>query len=264
MRTMSVRGIMYVLVLVVMCLLLSSCSELGCGKWGCNGEKLKISYVSPKSSTVAPGGVVHLHLMRELDDGEEAVPDSSVEWRVTSGGGSVNDDGVFTAPSSPGVSVVRAIVKGEDANVVHAGTVTVEEAASPSPSPSASGERYAGETKQLFYNGNDAGVDGGGTAPAFMLHDTCVITEIVDYHYTAHGKTPGTIALRGADGTTYGPWPCTGTPGQGGVVNAYWHAKPNVTVPAGKYTIIDSDPASFSQNDWSKGIGMAWVYGAEQ
>jgi hypothetical protein len=191
-----------------------------------------------------------------------AVSARDVRWMVSSGGGTVDEYGMFTAPSSPGTSVVTGTTTHQGSTFSATSTITVVVSASPSPSPS--GERYAGETKQLFYNGNDAGVDGGGKAPAFTLDDACVITEIVDYHYTAHGKTPGTIALRGADGTTYGPWPCTGTPGQGGVVNAYWHAKPNVTVEAGKYTIVDSDPATFSQNDWSKGIGIAWVYGAKQ
>ncbi len=263
MRTMSVRGIMYVLVLVVMCLLLSSCSELGCGKWGCNGEKLKISYVSPKSSTVAPGGVVHLHLMRELDDGEEAVPDSSVEWRVTSGGGSVNDDGVFTAPSSPGVSVVRAIVKGRTPTSSMR-AVRWRRQRAPRRAPRRAASATPAEQKQFFYNGNDAGVDGGGTAPAFTLHDTCIDHQVnVDYHYTAHGKTPGTIALRGADGTTYGPWPCTGTPGQGGVVNAYWHAKPNITY-GGEVHHHRLRPSQLLAERLVEGNRMAWVYGAEQ
>lgn len=47
----------------------------------------------------------------------------------------------------------------------------------------------------------------------------------------------------------------------GGVVNAYRTAKPNVTLPAGTYTIIDSDPETWAQNAGSNGRGHAFVRG---
>jgi len=51
----------------------------------------------------------------------------------------------------------------------------------------------------------------------------------------------------------------TGKPGQGGVPSAYWECEPNIVVKAGNYKIIDSDPATWSQNAGSAGIGMAKV-----
>ena len=149
-------------------------------------------------------------------------------------------------------------------DVVHPRTVTSRRQRAPRRGLRQDLEPYAGETNDLFYNGNDDRADGGGTPPAFMRHDTCMITEIV--RLPLHGlsaRTSGTVALRGAAGTTDGSKPAPARRGrQRG--ERHRHAKPNVTVPAGKNTIIESDPASFSQNDWSKGIGMTWVYGAEQ
>ncbi len=43
--------------------------------------------------------------------------------------------------------------------------------------------------------------------------------------------------------------------------NANWTCAPNITLPAGAYQIIDSEPATWSQNDQSGGRGMASVRG---
>jgi len=69
------------------------------------------------------------------------------------------------------------------------------------------------------------------------------------------------VALRDADGRLYGPWRVAGSPGQGGVPNANWTATPNIKLPAGEYTIIDSEPSTWSQNSQSRGRGMAVVKG---
>jgi len=87
------------------------------------------------------------------------------------------------------------------------------------------------------------------------------------YHYTAAtpGLQAGTISLRGEDGTIYGPFQSTGIEGQGGDANAYCNIKPkDLVLPPGRYTIIDSDPNSFAQNDESGGVGMAWLSGTPQ
>jgi choice-of-anchor C domain-containing protein len=43
------------------------------------------------------------------------------------------------------------------------------------------------------------------------------------------------------------------------VPNANWIATPNVVIPAGTYTVIDSDPSTWSQNSGSGGQGFAAV-----
>jgi hypothetical protein len=127
---------------------------------------------------------------------------------------------------------------------------------SPSPSPSAKG-------KLIFTNGNTGGVyNNPSRATTFTLREPHVITLITNYHWNnGRGATPGTIALRGSDGRTYGPWRTAGSPGQGGVPNADWKAAPNVTLPAGTYTVVDSDPPTWAQNSESGGAGHIRIEG---
>ena len=126
----------------------------------------------------------------------------------------------------------------------------------PSPSPSAKGS-------VIFNNGNTGGVyNNPSRATTFTLRAPHVITLITNYHWNnGRGATPGTIALRGSDGRTYGSWRTSGSPGQGGVPNANWNAAPNVTLPAGTYTVIDSNPATWAQNSDSQGSGHTRVEG---
>jgi hypothetical protein len=118
------------------------------------------------------------------------------------------------------------------------------------------------ELESVFNNYNSAGVGNNPTAPTvFTLTASRKIYTIQDYHWnSAKGKTPGTIGLKSEDGKTYGPWTAQGAPGQGGVPNAYWTVYPDTQIPAGTYTIVDSDPLSWAQNGGTKGIGMSQVY----
>jgi hypothetical protein len=86
------------------------------------------------------------------------------------------------------------------------------------------------------------------------------LTRIMTYHYN-NGTPPGTIALRAGDGTVYGPWPAEGSEGQGAVANAYWTAYPGTEIPPGRYTIVDSDPSTWSWADDTNGRGITEVYG---
>jgi len=120
--------------------------------------------------------------------------------------------------------------------------------------------------EKIFDNGNIAAVGNGPTAPTvFTLSSLRKISSIMDYHWnSARGKTAGTIGLKSDKGVVYGPWQAKGTPGQGGVVDAYWTVTPELELPAGTYTIIDSDVASWAQNSGSKGIGMSIVYAVKE
>jgi hypothetical protein len=115
---------------------------------------------------------------------------------------------------------------------------------------------------KLFDLGNVYGVTPGAKATVFTLDNAATVTEIMTYHYIiGGGPTPGAIALKAADGTLYGPWPTTGLDGQGKVKNAYWDAKPNAQIPAGTYTVIDSDPKTWSTNERANGLGFVTVLG---
>jgi hypothetical protein len=83
---------------------------------------------------------------------------------------------------------------------------------------------------------------------------------IQNYHWNfAKGATPGTIALRDGTDRTYGLWRTEGSPGQGGVLNAYWTARTMLELPAGSYTVIDSDPGIWAQYSQSGGKGFTRV-----
>lgn len=108
---------------------------------------------------------------------------------------------------------------------------------------------------------NIAGVYNGPTVPTtFSINSPHLVTEIHDYHWNnAKGATPGTIGLQDQNGKIFGPWQAVGTPGQGGVPNANWHVYPGIVIPAGTYTVVDSEPSTWSQNTSSGGKGMGYV-----
>lgn len=116
----------------------------------------------------------------------------------------------------------------------------------------------------LLDNGNIYKVFNGATRPtSFSISYPILLTYIYTYHWNnGRGATPGTIALRHEDGTVYGPWAASGKPGQGGVPNAYWECEPLVRIKPGRYTVEDSDAASWSQNSGSRESGFARVKGA--
>jgi hypothetical protein len=88
-----------------------------------------------------------------------------------------------------------------------------------------------------------------------------VVTYLQDYHFYNGGNLPGTISLKHSDGSVYGPFQTTGLPGQGGVPNAYWICYTDVTIKAGSYTVIDSDPSTWSHNSQSSDRGFSQVLG---
>jgi hypothetical protein len=120
------------------------------------------------------------------------------------------------------------------------------------------------KVSEIYVFGNDKAVYNGATAPTkFTNEEPWYISRLYTYHWNdAQGTTPlGTIALQSDNGTLYGPWETTPEDGQGGVPNAYWIASPKITIPAGTYTVIDSDPSTWSQNKQSGGAGMVWIDG---
>ena len=119
---------------------------------------------------------------------------------------------------------------------------------------------------EIYDNGNIGGVYNGATEPTtFTIDEPWLITEISDYHWNeAKGVTPGTIGLRAEDGTMYGPWEASGAEGMGGVPDAYWIVRPDEVIPAGTYTVVDSDPATWSQNSETGGAGMTKIMGIRQ
>lgn len=114
----------------------------------------------------------------------------------------------------------------------------------------------------LWTNSNVQGVQNDPqNDTVIVLKKACFITAIMDYHYFNDGEKPGTIELVSDSGEKFGPWTAVGRKGQGEVENAYWDVFPNIQLEAGEYTVIDSDPATWSQNDDSGNAGITEVKG---
>lgn len=131
----------------------------------------------------------------------------------------------------------------------------------PSP-PVALPPVYEDRETVLFENGNIGRVTDGAMSPTtFALMSPVKLTSLTNYHYFNSGHLPGTIGLKGQDGTVYGPWNAIGLPGQGNVPNAYWQVTIDVDLPAGAYEVLDSDPQTWSSNGQSQGKGFTTVRG---
>lgn len=116
----------------------------------------------------------------------------------------------------------------------------------------------------IFVINNISIVQNQPSAPTvFKTSSPYMITSLQTYHWNNGRGTsvPGRIGFRSATGRVFGPWSASGTPGQGGVRNANWTASPRVILPAGTYTVTDSDPSTWSQNRGTGGRGFATVRG---
>lgn len=120
------------------------------------------------------------------------------------------------------------------------------------------------QVRDLYNNTNIEVVNNGPTRGLqFALNAPARITQIVTYHWNfGRGARPGTIALRNVNGQIFGPFAARGTAGQGGAPNVNWVADVNVSIPAGSYTVLDSDPGTWSNNSRSGFQGFAIVRGS--
>ena len=109
------------------------------------------------------------------------------------------------------------------------------------------------ESEVIYDSWNLDSVDNNPTcSPFFTTTEPQMITYIDTYHWNyGTGAPGGTVSLRNGDGTLYGPWEAESAIDQGEVPKGYWIAHPNEVIPAGTYTVEDSDPATWSQNSES-------------
>jgi probable HAF family extracellular repeat protein len=141
--------------------------------------------------------------------------------------------------------------------------------ASSSPTASASGEAKCPLSLPsggyIFDNWNICGVKNGPTKDTtFTIDKDSLVTFVATYHWNdGKGALPKKgISLKDSAGVVYGPWPVTTSAGSGGKINVNWECHPGITLPAGTYTVIDPDPATWSQNDGSGNSGFARVAGS--
>ncbi|MCK4660503.1 MAG: hypothetical protein KAV82_13355, partial [Phycisphaerae bacterium] len=129
-------------------------------------------------------------------------------------------------------------------------------------SSTGSGDDAAEEV--IFNNHNPSSVHNGSSVDTqFTTTQRYRVTSIETYHW--NGGTgmaaAGTISLYDSSAALVGTWACTGRAGQGGVPNAYWTCLPEWEIPAGTYTVVDSDSATWSCNTDSGEAGMCIVMG---
>jgi hypothetical protein len=143
------------------------------------------------------------------------------------------------------------------------------------PRPAAPAYTCSGSQLKLFDNSNGGGVINGANPPSFTTYGlipgiyTFCLNSITTYHWNnGAGSPPGTIGLKPLNfGAIINPVPprqATGSSGQGGAPNVNWTvnyggAKP--TIAGGAYACQDSSPATWSQNQQTKGRGFCIVYG---
>lgn len=188
----------------------------------------------------------------EKEPEQESFEPTNLTWSVKpSDGASIDSGGRFVA-TKPGTYAVKA-----DSSEAEATTQVVVTGAAAEENTVM---EYAPEDRILIWKaGNDGGIEGGGGTPPQVFHDQdYYVVEVTTYHAGWGSNAPdpsGTISLKAEDGTVYGPWKTT-------VLNrSYWVATPNMVIPAGNYTLIDSDPSTWAQNSGSGGTGMGWAYG---
>jgi hypothetical protein len=136
----------------------------------------------------------------------------------------------------------------------------------PAPTPKPMGPTpVPGPVRVLFDNTNVGGIAclPNPSLPLLVSSLPLHITQLFTNHWNyGHGEAPGTIALVNiGTGETYGPWKATGSPGSNNVPNVDWNAQVDQDIPAGSYHVVDSSPATWSENLLSHNAGFAKVWG---
>jgi hypothetical protein len=119
---------------------------------------------------------------------------------------------------------------------------------------------------ELAGNFNIEEVRNDGTPFLFRLTAPAQIDQLETYHwFDGRGSKPGSITIQSikAPFRVKETYKAEGLPGSDNAPNVNWVAKMNLTLPPGTYEIVDSDPATWSQNAQTGGEGFAIVRGAD-
>ena len=125
-------------------------------------------------------------------------------------------------------------------------------------------ESQKAKTVIIFSNWNDLPMRNNPSRPVrFETDREYLVTSITTRHFNdGKGVKPGgTITIVDERRKEYGPWTCKTKPDKNGVPDALWICYPNVTLPTGKYRVINSDEKSWSFNLESGKRGMIIIEG---
>ena len=112
---------------------------------------------------------------------------------------------------------------------------------------------------RLFNSYNNCATLNGAKPALVVLAKPALINQVADYHFNnGVAVKPGTIGLMASNGHVFGPYRATQQAGTWDWITATI----NVTVPAGTYSVVDSSPATWSQNAFSGGRGFTRVFGS--
>jgi len=206
----------------------------------------------------------------ELKDLNTLIPDyPGYEIEVANG---INSDGkivgsaFFKSPSSKSGLFAKAVLLVPAGPSTSVSTVSTSTAAAAGSKTTSSCPASAPAKDYIFDNWNVCPVKNGPLKDTtFTISKETIVTFIATYHWNsgagalAAGKG---ISVKDSAGKIYGPWIVTTSPGSGGAPNANWECHPGILLPAGTYTVIDPDPATWSQNDASGGSGFVRVAGS--
>jgi len=217
-------------------------------------------------SIVGKGGVSYTDYKTNItvksSDGKVLLAESPV---ISKGGGNASFTLNWSPPNTASAMDVSASISGgnsEGFTYFVSGRITTRAGnisdAQPSAAPPTMQTVDPASVKTLFNTGNDYGVANGGNPAVVTLRAASLITQISTYHWNnGQGAAGGTIKLMNTNGDTIGPWPVT--------VRAkfYWEVNKEIKLPAGTYTVFDSDPATWAQNSQSGGRGMVTIKGVQ-
>jgi hypothetical protein len=240
--------------LVLLALGMTSC---GGGLRSCTANDATGEDLVPYETTIQPGDKVKLNLYENPD----GLP---VVWK-TDAPATINQEGVFTAPSQTGrYRVTAEYTPAGGISLRAGGWVTVKPVEKPGDDSFSVDETPTAadpaSLELVLEVSNPMAVSNGGKPPSFTLTEPRRVREITTYHWNDGKGTAagGTITLTGPGIAQKFKTTSTGA-GQGGVPNAVWIVAMDVTLKPGKYTISDSDPSTWAQNSDTGGLGMTWV-----
>jgi len=205
--------------------------------------------------------------------GDDCIAAGSITWRGQFKDGSFSNMqmqvGFPNQPKSFIPATARLDNSSEQLRLLVAGnnsdTITLTRAATPAETKNGDPPADSGPIVDLCNNTNTELVNNHPKVrTGCLLKGKAYISEVTTYHWNnGQGASPGTIHLlqSGRKLHIFGPFKARGTSGQGGARNVNWVAQVGQTLPAGAYFVIDSDPATWSQNQRSNYRGFAIVRG---